>query len=200
MASRPCCETGQVKGSKIMQSTASATCAPSTGLDNYSPGTVARVITGVLGAPGSGKSGAVRPLTALLPGHAILDWDALMGPAAALAGRPIRQNPHTWSAYQDLIRAVLSVLEPRPAVHLGVCTPRELRDWPIGAWILLDCSDEERRRLLVADGRPGDVEAAITDGRHYRVLGLPVIGTTSRTPSQVAAGIAEFVHRAEPAD
>ncbi|HSZ99087.1 MAG TPA: hypothetical protein VK802_01825 [Streptosporangiaceae bacterium] len=51
------------------------------------------MITGVLGAPGSGKSGAVRPLTALLPGHAILDWDALMVPAAALAGRPIRQNP-----------------------------------------------------------------------------------------------------------
>ena len=83
---------------------------------------------------------------------------------------------------------------------LGVCTPRELRDWPIGAWILLDCSDEERCRRLVADGRPGDVEATITDGRHYRALDLPVIDTTSRTPFQVAAGIAEFVHRAEPAD
>jgi hypothetical protein len=46
-------------------------------------------------APGSGKSGAVRPLPVLLTGHAVLDWDALMGPAAALAGRPIRQNPDT---------------------------------------------------------------------------------------------------------
>lgn len=35
----------------------------------------------------------------------------------------------------------------------------------------------------------------MTDGRHYRALGLPVIDTTSRTPSHVAAGIAEFVHR-----
>jgi hypothetical protein len=121
-----------------------------------------------------------------------------MDPAAALAGRPIRQNPDTWPAYQDLIRAVVSVLEPRPVGLLGVCTPGELHNWPIGAWVLLDCADQERRRRLVWDGRPDDIEAAVTDGRHYRAPGLPVIDTTSRTRSQVAADIARFVHRAEP--
>jgi Mg-chelatase subunit ChlI len=47
------------------------------------------VITYVLGAPGSGKTAAVRPLASLLPDHVVLDWDAFMAPAAALAGRDI---------------------------------------------------------------------------------------------------------------
>jgi hypothetical protein len=160
-------------------------------------GTVARVITAVLGAPGSGKSTVARPLAALLPAHAVLDWDALMDPAAALAGRPIRQSPDTWAAYRDLVRAVVGVITPVPAVLLGVCTPDELRGWPIGAWILLDCTDQERRQRLAADVRLGDFEASITDARQYRTLGLPVIDTTSRTPSQVAADLARFVHQAE---
>jgi shikimate kinase len=64
------------------------------------------VITGVLGAPGSGKS-AVAPLLAeLLPTHVVLDWDAFMMPATALAGRDIRQNPETWPSYRELMRAV----------------------------------------------------------------------------------------------
>jgi Mg-chelatase subunit ChlI len=47
------------------------------------------VITYVLGAPGSGKSTAARPLATLLPDHVVLDWDAFMALAAALAGRDI---------------------------------------------------------------------------------------------------------------
>jgi hypothetical protein len=154
------------------------------------------VITAVLGSPGSGKSAVARPLAALLPGHAVLDWDALMDPAAALAGRPIRQSPDTWAAYGDLVRAVVGVITPLPAVLLGVCTPDELRGWPIGAWILLDCTDHERRRRLGSDARPEDIETAVTDARQYRTLGLPVIDTTSRTPAQVAADLAQFVHQA----
>jgi hypothetical protein len=155
-------------------------------------GTVARVITAVLGAPGSGKTAVARPLA----GYAVLDWDALMDPAAALAGRPIRQGPSTWPAYRELVRAVISILEPRPAVVLGVCTPSELRSWPVSAWVLLDCADQERRRRLDSDGRPDEIEGAVTDGRQYRALGLPVIDTTGRTPSQVAAAVALFVGRA----
>jgi hypothetical protein len=156
------------------------------------------VITAVLGAPGSGKTAVARPLAALLPGHSIVDWDVLMDPAAALAGRPIRHSPSTWPAYRDLVRAVIGLLAPRPVVLLGVCTPSELRDWPISAWVLLDCADQERRRRLDSEGRPDDIDSAITDARQYRALGLPVIDTTSRTPAQVAAAIALFAGRAEP--
>ena len=158
------------------------------------------MITAVLGAPGSGKTAAAGPLAALLPGHAVLDWDALMEPAAALARRPIRQSPSTWPAYRELVRAVISILAPRPVVLLGVCTPSELRGWPISAWVHLDCADQERRQRLDSDGRPGDIDGAITDARLYRALGLSVIDTTSRTPSQVAAAIALFVGSAGPTD
>jgi hypothetical protein len=68
---------------------------------------VYRVITTVLGAPGSGKTTAARLLPSLLPGHVVLDWDAFMAPAAELAGRDIRRQPVTWPAYRQLIRAVV---------------------------------------------------------------------------------------------
>jgi hypothetical protein len=50
--------------------------------------------------------------------------------------------------------------------------------------VLLDCSDEERRRRLHADGRGRDAIGAISD-------------TTARTPALIAADLADFVMRAE---
>ena len=110
-----------------------------------------RVIVAVLSAPGAGKTAVTGPLAGLLPGHAVLDWDAFMDPAGALAGRPIRTSPRTWPAYRDLVRGVLA---PRLVVLLGVCTPGELSDWPISAWVLLDCADQERRRRLGSAAGP----------------------------------------------
>ena len=83
---------------------------------------------------------------------------------------------------------------------LGVCTPSELHDWPISAWVLLDCPDQERRRRLDSDGRSGESDDASSDARQYRALGFPVIDTTGRTPSQVAAAIAQFAGSAGPTD
>ena len=77
-----------------------------------------------------------------------MDWDAFMVPASALAGRDIKQSPATWPAYRDLVRSVVNALSAVPVVMLGVCTPDELEGWPIDAWVLLDCSDEERRSRL----------------------------------------------------
>jgi len=84
-----------------------------------------------------------------------------------------------------------------PVVLFGVATPDELDGLPIRAWVLLDCSDEERRLRLHADGRDHDSDAAVRDARHYRSLGLPVIDTTARTPALVAADLADFVMQNE---
>jgi hypothetical protein len=154
---------------------------------------VCRVITTVLGAPGSGKTTAARLLPSLLPGHVVLDWDAFMEPAAALAGRDIRQQPATWPAYRQLIHAVVEVVACLPVVLLGVCTPDELRDWPIAAWVLLDCADEERERRLGPGYDRERLADALADARRYRALGLPVIDATSQTTADVAAALARFV-------
>jgi hypothetical protein len=151
------------------------------------------VITSVLGAPGSGKSTVKEPLAARLPGVAVLDWDAFMDPASALAGRAIRENPQTWPAYRQLIRAALDVLAPRPVVLLGVCTPAELPDWPIDAWVVLDCTDEERTRRLGRRAASASVCEAIEDAREYRSLGLPVVDSTGRTPEEVADHLVRFM-------
>jgi energy-coupling factor transporter ATP-binding protein EcfA2 len=153
------------------------------------------VITGVLGAPGSGKSTVVPLLAELLPTHAVLDWDAFMVPATALAGREISQNPETWLAYRELVRTIIAEVMHLPVVLFCVCTPAELRHWPIEAWILLDCADYERRRRLGQHFEPDRVEDAVRDGREYRSIGLPVLDTTGRTPVAVAVELAQFVHR-----
>lgn len=151
------------------------------------------MITVVLGAPGAGKTTVLEPLIALLPGHVVLDWDAFMEPAGALAGRDIRLSPETWPAYRELMRTITSSAAAVPVVLLGVATPDELNDLPVVAWVVLDCSDGERRRRLHADGRDRDCDAAISDAQHYRSLGLPVIDTTARTPALIAADLADFV-------
>ena len=151
------------------------------------------VITSVLGAPGSGKTTIAPALAGLLPGHAVLDWDAFTRPAAALAGREIPGSPATWPAYRELVHAVIGVMAHLPVVLLGVCTPDELKDWPIGTWVLLDCADQERRRRLARHAGPQRLADAIGDGREYRQLGLPVIDTTGRTPMAVAAELARFI-------
>jgi hypothetical protein len=51
-----------------------------------------------------------------------------------------------------------------------------LRGLPIGSWILLDCTDQERQRRLQQDARFCDLADAIHDAR---ALGLPVIDTTA---------------------
>ena len=153
------------------------------------------VITAVLGAPGSGKTTVAPLLADLLPTHVVLDWDALMMPATALAGRDIRRNPETWPAYRELVRAVLATVAHLPVVLLGVCTPAELDGWRIDAWILLDCADHERRRRLARYVEPDGVRDAVRDGQEYRSLGLPVIDTTGRAPAAVAAELAQYVQR-----
>ena len=158
------------------------------------------VITSVLGAPGSGKSSLVPALAELLPGHAVLDWDAFMVPATALAGREIWENPETWPAYRELVHAAIGSMAHLPVVLLGVCTPAELKDWPIDAWVLLDCTDQERRRRLCQHADSGRVEDAIRDGREYRLLGLPIIDTTDRSPAAAAVELARFIQSLDGPD
>jgi len=163
-------------------------------------GYVYRVITSVLGAPGSGKTTAAHLLPSLLPGHVVLDWDAFMTPAAAPAGHDIRQQPETWPAYRQLIRAVVDIVAHLPVVLLSVCTPDELRDWPIGVWILLDCADDVRERRLGPGYDREQLAEARADARRYRALGLPVIDATNQAPADVATELARFVRAREHPD
>jgi hypothetical protein len=119
-----------------------------------------------------------------------------MRPAAALAAREIPDSPATWPAYRELVHAVIGVIAHLPVVLLGVCTPDELKDWPIDAWVLLDCSEQERCRRLGWPADPQRTADAIHDGHEYRQLGLKIIDTTGRTPSAVAAELAKFIQSA----
>jgi broad-specificity NMP kinase len=147
------------------------------------------VVTYVLAAPGAGKTTVAEPLRALMPTHAVIDWDALMVPASTLVGRDVRSARETWPAYTAIVRAVIESLPNLSVVVLGVATPDELPGWPVDRWLLLDCSDEERRRRVGDRLTNDDIE----DARRYRTLGLPTVDSTGRTPDDVAEELARHV-------
>ena len=130
----------------------------------------------------------------------VLDWDIFMEPAAALAGRQIVGHPETWLGYRQLVGAVVATLAHLPVVLLTVCTPDELAGWPIDAWMLLDCSDQERQQRLAGQARQDRLAEGIHDAAEDRSLGLPVIDTTGHTPAEVAADLARLVLRLEEGD
>jgi hypothetical protein len=156
-------------------------------------GTVRAVMTIVLGAPGSGKTTVAPLLRGVLTTHVVVDWDACMPAASELANRDVSRSPTTWPAYRGLMRTVVETIQPAPLVLLGVCTPDELEGWPITSWILLDCSDDERRRRLAPRFDAADIDAALTDATRYRALSLPVVDTTNRTAMDVAGELAALI-------
>jgi hypothetical protein len=153
------------------------------------------MMTSVLGAPGVGKTAVAPLLQVALRTYVILDWDDFMEPASELAGRDITRSPSTWPAYRHLVRHVVDTIQPAPLVMLGVCTPDELNDWPASRWVLLDCSDDERRRRLAPRMNPSAAEDAVADASRYRRLGLPRIDTTACTPDIVAGMLADHIRR-----
>jgi AAA domain len=150
------------------------------------------VLTYVLGAPGSGKTTLAPVLRRLLPGCVVIDWDSFMDAASTVAGRDIRKSPETWQGYRNLVRAIVDSIRPHPTVLLGVCSPDELHGWPVDAWVLLDCSDEERAHRLGLD-RAQDLAEALADARDYRSFELPVVDSTGRSREDVGLSVAALI-------
>jgi broad-specificity NMP kinase len=150
------------------------------------------VLTIVLGAPGAGKTAVTTRLRAILPGHAIIDWNDFMPEVGVLAARDVPASRDLWAPYRELVRKVIVSLANVPTVLLGVCTPDELVGWPSAHWILLDCDDEERRERLTS--RPvQEQDDALVDAWEYRKLGLRVLDTSGRTVDEVAQDLAALV-------
>ena len=116
-----------------------------------------------------------------------------MGPVQALTGVAVRQAPQAWAGYERLVRTIVDQVLPVNIVLLGVCTPQQLRDWPKGEWLLLDCADDERRTRLAPRGNPAETEEAVADGALYRSLGLPMLDSTDLEPRELAKAIAEMI-------
>jgi hypothetical protein len=116
-----------------------------------------------------------------------------MDRAGQLAGKSIRADRAAWPLYDALVREALEQLGDRSVVLLGVRTPDELRGWPIGRWILLDCADDVRLTRLGERLGGSNLAEAVEDSQNYRKLGLPVVDSTSRTIDEVAEDLASMI-------
>ncbi len=105
----------------------------------------------VTGASGAGKTAVFGPLAKLLAGRCVtFDVDWLLDSAGELSGG----QQIAWPAFRDAWLAVAHGVAQSelPTVLLGPLIPEHLDELPARRWVgdidflLLDCSDEARRR------------------------------------------------------
>lgn len=155
----------------------------------------------VSGAPGSGKSTLVPALVASNTGSLVIaDMDELLTDGALL-GVPIETSAAAsqWPAYNAVWARIIDLILRSGVSMLLLCplVPRELPALETAApthWLLLDCSDGERRQRLNDRGwNVATIDAAIDDARRAREV-LPVHLTTDRQdPMDTARAILRWV-------
>jgi hypothetical protein len=153
----------------------------------------------VAGAPGAGKSTVVEAWLAAESAYMIFDIDWLASPVSALIGSDLRQLPQAWPAYAQLwfevIHAALRngqrivFFTPNdPADFLAFAVP----DWcdPLH-WLLLDCSDDIRRKRLSArqDWTEGQVDEALQDAAGLRRQLDTILDSSLLSVDETLAGI-----------
>ena len=157
----------------------------------------------VTGAPGSGKSTALRAFLALETDVVAFDIDWLADTASDLAGKSIYTDPTTWRPYNHLWFEVLRAIYSNGQTPV-LFTPTDPHDvakyglpaWCAGVrWLLLDCADELRRERLMQ--RPGwtteMVVEAIDDAHVLREAVEARLDTGKRPPTEVALGIRDWL-------
>lgn len=156
----------------------------------------------VTGAPGAGKSTALRAFLDLRTGHVAFDIDWLAGPASDLAGRSIYFDNSTWPPYNRLwfeilhgvhrngrVPVLFAPLDDRDVASSGIPTWCERVEW-----LLLDCADDVRTARLASRGWDGDrIRGALDDANTLRQLPVNRLDTQRHNPGDVARQIANWL-------
>jgi hypothetical protein len=146
------------------------------------------------GAPGAGKTTVLSATRERLGGMVVVDMDAFLDPASALAGADLQYAADRWPAYNDLCRRLVgTVLDSGvDCLLMTPLEPREAAAWPPGQWAVLDCADPARRDRLARRGMTArQVEDAVADAARLRTFGLPVLGSDG-TVAETADAIAHW--------
>lgn len=150
------------------------------------------------GAPGSGKSSAVRALLAQRPDFLVFDADRLLDVASVLCGRSIAAESELWPPYRLVWLTFLQLIADngRQSVLFIPLEPHELpQSWRESVrWCLLDCDERTRTLRLQSRGWQGAaIEDAMADAVVLRQQITDVIDTSRHEPERVGAMIAEWL-------
>jgi len=159
----------------------------------------------VTGAPGSGKSTALKAFLALHSQYVAFDIDWLADAASNLANKDIYSDSSTWKPYGLLWFEVLHAIykNSQTPVFFTPNDPHDLEQYGQPAWcsdlrwLLLDCDDQTRRERLVhrSDWTEVMIAGAIADARVLRQL-IPLQVDTGRlSPQQIAVKILEWLEQ-----
>lgn len=164
----------------------------------------------VTGAPGSGKSTALKAFLELQSNYLAFDIDWLAEAASRLAGKDIYSDPSTWKPYASLWFEVLLAVykNGQTPVFFTPNDPQDIEQYGQPAWcgeikwLLLDCDDQTRRERLLH--RPGWTELMIdesfADARTLRQVIQLQIDTTLLSPTAIANKILQWVEQIHRAD
>lgn len=152
----------------------------------------------VTGAFGTGKSTLHPELITRLPGVVIYDMDELLEDGRLLRMLIADESARAdWPAYNRLWSRLIAI--PRrsdvPVVFLTPCFPDEFEPPEPARWLLLDCSDDERRRRLCGRGwDPDRIADALDDARRAREVINEVVSTDGE-PVAVADRVADRIRQ-----
>jgi hypothetical protein len=154
----------------------------------------------VTGASGAGKTAVLAPLARLLARRCVtFDMDWLLDSVDALSGGKVI----AWPAFRDAWLSVAHGVAQAgmPTVLLGPLIPEHVDALPARRWfgeihyLLLDCSDEMRRRRIErrAVWRSRDINEQTQFGRWLRQNISDRIDTSACTPEDTAEAVAAWV-------
>ena len=159
----------------------------------------------VTGAPGAGKSSAVKAFVGLAKEYIAFDIDWLAVPASNLCGKDIFTDASTWPAYNQLWFEVLRCVYRNglTPVLFAPISPEDVGEedlprWCRGVeWALLDCDDATRRRRLTERPDWDDTMSAyaMEDAGLLRRAVSRRINTALKDPAAVAEEILRWLEQ-----
>lgn len=153
----------------------------------------------ITGAPGAGKSLAVKKLRELAHDFLVFDMDDLLGVASELAQTDVTHDASRWPAYRKVWLELLVAVAKngKLPVLFGPIDKQDLAGLRTGLelhYLLLDCPDALRRERLNQRGwTEAQILEALEDAGALRASIFTKVDSSLNNPDETARALAAWL-------